>query len=436
MPVYDRNHQAAFSLEMNRNIRESDLMALWEALLWMLACTLLGRLTYQLLKKRAFFRRRPQRLTLLLMLMAAGMLLLILFGRRPASMFTANLFSGRYYSSIFHSLGGLFMGSYTLLVMAILIVKTSVRMERPGHPARAWLLLTLSHLPYITARSFPLSTESPLLLKLLFATSLCMILCATLLLVERCYRIFFRNPLPRRRKILLGLLSALLVWAGYLAVVMRFPQLSQHRIWISGSLIYWIIVGINIIHALLPETRFSIRYHTVSCLFSILLLSLLLADTNYERLQLSKESFANSLLDKENPLMQYNLREISNLLEEDDSLQMMFPDTNIQRNDVIAYIQEQYLQPYFANDRKHIFVGRTSIPTDRTAIHRYNETFAAAKADRHLLIAKSERGGRTNTDVTALDRAGRIDELSRIIGGEHITDTTRSSAAEMLRSDT
>ncbi|MBO7624584.1 MAG: GHKL domain-containing protein [Bacteroidales bacterium] len=403
MPVYDRNHQAAFSLEMNRNIRESDLMALWEALLWMLACTLLGRLTYQLLKKRAFFRRRPQRLTLLLMLMAAGMLLLILLGRRPASMFTANLFSGRYYSSIFHSLGGLFMGSYTLLVMAILIVKTSVRMERPGHPARAWLLLTLSHLlyiatyigfyrmilssstnilPYITARSFPLSTESPLLLKLLFATSLCMILCATLLLVERCYRIFFRNPLPRRRKILLGLLSALLVWAGYLAVVMRFPQLSQHRIWISGSLIYWIIVGINIIHALLPETRFSIRYHTVSCLFSILLLSLLLADTNYERLQLSKESFANSLLDKENPLMQYNLREISNLLEEDDSLQLMFPDTNIQRNDVIAYIQEQYLQPYFANDRKHIFVGRTSIPTDRTAIHRYNETFAAAKADR------------------------------------------------------
>ena len=60
----------------------------------------------------------------------------------------------------------------------------------------------------------------------------------------------------------------------------------------------------------------------------------------------------------------------------------------------------------------------------------------AAQADRHLLIAKSERGGRTFTDVTPLDRSGRIDELSRIIGGEHITDTTRRSAAEMLRSDT
>ncbi len=58
----------------------------------------------------------------------------------------------------------------------------------------------------------------------------------------------------------------------------------------------------------------------------------------------------------------------------------------------------------------------------------------AAMADLHLLIAKSERDGRTYTTVTPLDRDGRIDELARIIGGEVITDTTRSSAAEMLRS--
>ena len=56
----------------------------------------------------------------------------------------------------------------------------------------------------------------------------------------------------------------------------------------------------------------------------------------------------------------------------------------------------------------------------------------AAFADLHLLIAKSERNGRTYTNVTALDREGRIEELSRIIGGERITDTTRKSAAEML----
>ena len=59
----------------------------------------------------------------------------------------------------------------------------------------------------------------------------------------------------------------------------------------------------------------------------------------------------------------------------------------------------------------------------------------AAMADLHLLISKSEHGGRTYTSVLPLEREGRIEELARIIGGERITDTTRQSAAEMLRQD-
>jgi len=58
----------------------------------------------------------------------------------------------------------------------------------------------------------------------------------------------------------------------------------------------------------------------------------------------------------------------------------------------------------------------------------------AALADTHLLIAKSERGGRTYTQVTPLDREGRKKELARIIGGTNITETTLKSAEEMLRS--
>ena len=56
----------------------------------------------------------------------------------------------------------------------------------------------------------------------------------------------------------------------------------------------------------------------------------------------------------------------------------------------------------------------------------------AALAEHHLLISKSERQGRTYTEVTALDRAGRILELARMIGGAEITETTRKSAEEML----
>ena len=56
----------------------------------------------------------------------------------------------------------------------------------------------------------------------------------------------------------------------------------------------------------------------------------------------------------------------------------------------------------------------------------------AALGDTHLLIAKSERGGRTYTSVTPLDRDGRKQELARIIGGTNITETTLKSAEEML----
>ena len=57
----------------------------------------------------------------------------------------------------------------------------------------------------------------------------------------------------------------------------------------------------------------------------------------------------------------------------------------------------------------------------------------AAMADQHYLIRKEERGGRTYTDVSALDREGRKQELARLHGGDHITATTLASAEEQLQ---
>lgn len=59
----------------------------------------------------------------------------------------------------------------------------------------------------------------------------------------------------------------------------------------------------------------------------------------------------------------------------------------------------------------------------------------AAMAHVHMLIAKSERQGRTYTQVTNLDKEGRKREIARIIGGAEITETTLKSAEEMLSID-
>jgi len=56
----------------------------------------------------------------------------------------------------------------------------------------------------------------------------------------------------------------------------------------------------------------------------------------------------------------------------------------------------------------------------------------AVFADHHLRVEKRVEGGRTSTDVTPLDKAARDEEISRMLGGATLTDTTRRHAREML----
>lgn len=56
----------------------------------------------------------------------------------------------------------------------------------------------------------------------------------------------------------------------------------------------------------------------------------------------------------------------------------------------------------------------------------------ASLADSHYLISKSDINGKTETSVKELDREGRINELSRILGGIDITESQRKAAIDML----
>lgn len=56
----------------------------------------------------------------------------------------------------------------------------------------------------------------------------------------------------------------------------------------------------------------------------------------------------------------------------------------------------------------------------------------AAYADTHFLIEKLVEQGRTRTTVRRLDRAGRVEEISRMLGGASVTAQVRASAEEIL----
>lgn len=57
----------------------------------------------------------------------------------------------------------------------------------------------------------------------------------------------------------------------------------------------------------------------------------------------------------------------------------------------------------------------------------------ASLGDVHFLISKSDVDGATQTSVRELDEEGRINELSRILGGIDITDSQRAAAIDMLQ---
>ncbi|MEM9177314.1 MAG: DNA repair protein RecN [Myxococcota bacterium] len=57
----------------------------------------------------------------------------------------------------------------------------------------------------------------------------------------------------------------------------------------------------------------------------------------------------------------------------------------------------------------------------------------AAFADRHFVVRKEAKGGRTRTRVAEVRDEARVDELARMAGGETVTDVTREHARALLQ---
>lgn len=59
----------------------------------------------------------------------------------------------------------------------------------------------------------------------------------------------------------------------------------------------------------------------------------------------------------------------------------------------------------------------------------------AAQGHQHLQVSKSAGKSAVETQLTALDDAGKVEEIARMLGGVKITEQTRAHAREMLTSD-
>ncbi|MBS0336093.1 MAG: DNA repair protein RecN [Proteobacteria bacterium] len=79
-------------------------------------------------------------------------------------------------------------------------------------------------------------------------------------------------------------------------------------------------------------------------------------------------------------------------------------------------------------------VGRSlkALGADRQVLAVTHLPQVAAQGDAQWTVAKGGGKARVRTSVTRLDRAGRVEELARMLGGTEITATTRKHAAELL----
>jgi DNA repair protein RecN (Recombination protein N) len=56
----------------------------------------------------------------------------------------------------------------------------------------------------------------------------------------------------------------------------------------------------------------------------------------------------------------------------------------------------------------------------------------AAFADQHFLIQKSEKRGRTQTEIVRMDDGERTREIARMLSGEKLTETSLKHAEQLL----
>ena len=58
---------------------------------------------------------------------------------------------------------------------------------------------------------------------------------------------------------------------------------------------------------------------------------------------------------------------------------------------------------------------------------------SAVYGERHLVVSKSVRNGRTKTVISVAEGDDRVSEVARMLGGEKLTSVVRKHAEELLQ---
>ncbi len=397
--IYDRRHHPVFSLEIGQ-IRESDTMAALEELLWLGAFTFLFCALTFLLFSFEFFQKHSYVADILIGIFVIATTTLSIVLRYPLSMHTSYLFSPTYYSFFFPSLGDFLAAMYSMMLICIELYHKPLKVVdyTKGGRLKAFFHLCLADVFFlfvfvmfynvalntssVALPALPLRTpegESTLMLKFVFSIALtCGILSVHMIfnhvyltsrLCFHSFREWFRSAGGS------ALLSGALF--GICGLFLFRPDYS--RPFIATMIIFYVLVLLTSVYVYKSGKNKFNYYFMVCCLFTTFLLSFVMGDANERRLQSSKESFAQSLKNRNNPVLLYQLRDMAQQLRSDADFRKLMQDSTITNQSVTSYLQEQYLQN-LGNYRKKLSVGKGNLQ-EQQDMSAYRQSFASSVPD-------------------------------------------------------
>lgn len=389
--IFNNKGSIAFSIIFPDDIVVPDNIAFIELIAWIFAFSLFVLGIFWLMMSIPLFVENKNLIWIVLCFIIA---IITNFLNIPASLYHSNLFSSLYYASFYSSLGILFIQSYAILIIALLLNQCFTLQLKNIKNSRfnyflACLLIIIAFIFYILVFIIQHSiandstiTITPILLynynglSIIIIASICSLYCALLFV--------FRKLLEESYKLLgslrsfIFILSIIVLFFIIITTLFYFYNYAVRPNYYIYLIIFLLFVIFIALHIIYPKHFSSVLTHTLAFALFSFTVFFITENANNKKVERHKDDFAQNLLLTEDPLMLFDLCEMEDNIRKDNKVYYYLRNDSISKDSIINYIHNQYLIKYIDSYRKNISLSILSTPNDRIIYETKKKLFNQA----------------------------------------------------------
>lgn len=392
--IYNRGGTIVFSVIFPDEIKIADVIAAIELIAWIVSFSFLYFGIYWLLLLLPFFNRDKNRIWMLLAVVIILITNIFSIFKIPDSLYSSNIFSSYYYASYFRSLGELFIKTFSLIFL-VLLIKNCFSIDiykfkyKISKKLVGYFLIMSAFIFYISVFIFQYSiahdsiiTISPLLLynynllSIIVLFSICSLFWALLIGFEKLLEESVLG-FETTKSYLRALFICVSLTIGIVTVVYVYFFAFEYVyfIYLLAFLLVVLLVNLRFFY---PKTISIFVMRVLACGIFGFLVFFITENTNSKKNEKYKEDFAEIMLMNENPLMIYDLSNTGQAIQTDQRIINLLKNPALVKDSIIEYINTQYLEKYTSTYMKNISVSFFSSPNDTMQINNQTEKFQKA----------------------------------------------------------